>query len=97
MTSYRRDGILRPFSLDQSQFHPKYTEELNDKQVFILIEAYHPEDINKLLGFIQSTSNQDDYCVEGHNQIRRNPSRSQTPALENHVTRGSTPVPKTVA
>ncbi|CAN9435390.1 unnamed protein product [Alternaria sp. RS040] len=69
-----RDGIFRSFSLDHSQFRPKYTEELNDKQGFILIEVYHLEDTNKLLGFIQFTSNQDGYCVEGHNQIRRNPS-----------------------
>lgn len=60
LTSDRRDGILRSFGLDQSQFCPKYTEKNRD----ILIEVRHP-DTEDLLGFIQFKSDKDGYCVGG--------------------------------
>ncbi|KAL1792381.1 hypothetical protein ACET3X_008888 [Alternaria dauci] len=59
-----RDGISRSFSLDQSQFRPTYTENLNGKKGSIIIDARHP-DTSELLGFIHFKSDTDGYCVGG--------------------------------
>jgi len=60
LTTSRRDGILKSFDLDLSQFLPTYIEKGRE----LIIEARHPDNEN-LLGYIHFKGDKDGNCMGG--------------------------------